>query len=88
MPAGKLTVFRTVFSAVWVSFSSCKVMAARCSIGVALVFMEVISLAIFSSGIVRLLSGVNFCMSLSSWMEYAEFSALLEACEISTSGLS
>ena len=53
-------------------------MAARCSIGVALVFMEVKSSVIFSSGIVRLLSGVNFCISLSNWMEYAEFSVSLE----------
>ena len=59
----------------------------RCSIGVALVFMEVVSSAIFSSGMVKLLSGVNFCISSSSWMEYAEFSVSLEACEVSISGL-
>ena len=59
----------------------------RCSIGVALVFMEVISSAIFSSGMVKLLSGVNFCASLSSWIEYAKFSVSLEACEVSISGL-
>ena len=59
----------------------------RCSVWVVLVFMEVVPSVIFSSGIVRLLSGVNFCISLSSWMEYAEFSVSLEACEASISGL-
>ena len=59
----------------------------RCSIGVALVFMEVVSSAIVSSGMVRLLSGVNSCASLSSWMEYAESSVSLEIRGVSISGL-